>query len=145
MTETINFTHTSAAAEWATSPDRFPLFTVERPNPAYDLERGGEQFHPAPDGSEAEHGPVIPRTLVTTFTMPAKPNAGLALQYLREARSNADTALSWLIETAIGSDGYDALVEELVGKTGDEMANTLAELAQTIQKVAMGGLEAPKA
>jgi hypothetical protein len=115
----ITLTHTDAAAQWATSTDRKVLFTVER------------------DGEDA-----------TDYTMPARPNAGLALKYLKMARSEggADVAMSWLIETAVGSEGYDAFADELAGIEDPKAAiDVMRDVVGRIMKVAMGGLEAPKA
>lgn len=117
--QAITLTHTDAAAQWATSTDRVPLFTVER------------------EGHEP-----------TVHTMPAKPNAGLALKYLKMARGEggADVAMSWLIETAVGSDGYDAFADELAGIEDPQAAiGLMRDVVGRIMKVAMGGLEAPKA
>lgn len=112
------FTHSNAAAEWANSADRAPVFSVTR------------------DGDD---GPTV-----ETFTMPAKPNPGLALDYLRRARKEGDLANAWLLETAVGEAGYDALVEELAGLDGNEGLAVFKGIVERIQKVAMGGLEAPK-
>lgn len=104
------------ADEWATSTDRVPVFTVD---------------HEDRDS--------------TVYTMPRKPNVGLALRYLKLARKQSpDVAMSWLIEEAIGEEGYDALAEELasMGEDGPKLLRTIAEKVQTI---AAGGLESPKA
>jgi hypothetical protein len=76
--------------------------------------------------------------------MPAKPNPGLALKFLKMAREQGELASSWLIESAIGADGYDALAAELINYDGDPVA-LLRAIVEKIQRVAMGGLEAPKA
>ena len=112
----IEFRHSAAAEEWATSEERTPLFSVVRtiPNPereAWDAAEGHAEGEVAPE-------PTIETTV--TYTMPSKPNAGLAMEYLRVARkSSADMAASWLIELAVGEDGYDALVEELAAPDVD--------------------------
>lgn len=140
------FTHTDAAAEWATSDDRTIVFSVtnEVLNP-----RAGE-FKPLPPIDLAEgqvddrESEVEPDTIVerTDYTMPKKPNAGLALAYLKQARQNADVAMSWLIETAIGEEGYDALTAELSGYDDPADAHQLLQdIVGRIQKVAMGGLD----
>lgn len=121
--------HTNAAAEWATSPERVPVFSVVRP-----AERPTEM----PEGSDWQ-----PYDETVDYTMPAKPNPGLALEYLRMARKQGEVANAWLIETAIGEAGYDALVEELIGYEGDAV-KLLQSIVTKIQTVAMGGLEAPK-
>src|SRR5690606_37985474 len=52
------------------------IFSTERPNPDYDPNQashdGGENMEPA-----------NPPTIVTHYTMPNKPNVGLALAYLK--------------------------------------------------------------
>jgi hypothetical protein len=78
------------------------------------------------------------------YSMPKKPNPGLALRFLKKARTEGELATVWLIEQAIGADGYDALSDELVSYQGDAVA-FLQSIVQKIQSVAMGGLEAPKA
>lgn len=121
--------HSEAAAQWANSDVRIPVFTLTRPNP----ERVGK----------LDAGDDIPETIDEVFTMPAKPNPGLALEYLRMARKQGEVAMSWLIETAVGEQGYDALVEDL-GSVEDPLA-TLRAIVTRIQTVAMGGLDGPKA
>lgn len=116
--------HSDAAAAWATSEERTLVFAVER-----ESDREGD-----------ENGPILE---TVEYTMPAKPNPGLALKFLRMAREQGELANSWLIETAIGSDGYTALEDELINYEGDSVA-LLQSIIQKIQKVAMGGLEAPK-
>jgi hypothetical protein len=114
------------ADEWAASTDRVPVFTVTR------------------NATEGEGDERAEPELVT-YTMPRKPNVGLALRYLRMARKQSpDVAMSWLIEEAIGEEGYDALAEELasMGEDGKTLLKTIAEKVQTI---AAGGLESPKA
>lgn len=121
--------HTDAASAWATSEERTSVFSVVRPNPEYGTAAYSDETPP-------------PADIVIDYTMPARPNAGLALAYLKQARANADLAMSWLIETAIGSDGYDALVEEMASMTDpDEVGALLQGIVQRIQKVAMGGLD----
>jgi hypothetical protein len=124
MSETLPvLRHSTAAAEWATSTERTPLFALVRP-----VERDGV---------------VIDETV--EYTMPAKPNPGLALEYLRRARREGELAMSWLIETAIGEEGYDALIEDLVSYEGNP-TDLLRQIVTKIQKVAMGGLDGgPKA
>lgn len=113
--------HSDAAAKWALSEDRLPVFSVVRPVP-----------DDAPEGTEPE---------TVTYTMPAKPNPGLALRFLKMARTMGDAASSWLIETAIGEEGYEALADELINYEGDP-TKLLQGIAEKIQKVAMGGLDA---
>lgn len=133
--------HSDAATEWALSTDRTVVFSVTSANPL-----AGQPI--VSDDPEQDPG-IEPDELVHHYTMPSKPNAGLALEYLRKARQNADLAMSWIIETAIGSDGYDALVAELAGVEPKEMVPLLQGVTERIQRVAMGGLDgqgnAPKA
>ncbi len=104
--------------EWALSDERIPLF-------AYDDENGER----------------------VSVTMPAKPNPGLGLEFLRKGRTiGAELAISWLIEEAIGAEGYDALVRELSDMPDPENGtNVLRDVGQRVQLVVMGGLDGPKA
>lgn len=126
--------HVAGAADaWATSEERLPVFQVRRPvfdddgNPA--LEADGE----------------TQVTELITYTMPAKPNPGFALRYLKLARQIGDAASSWLIETAVGEEGYNALADDLI--TYEEAhpgqsVQLLRKIAERIQTAAMGGLDA---
>jgi hypothetical protein len=112
------FTHREAEVDWATSPDRVPVFTVSRENE---------------ETGEAE---------VVTYTMPAKPNPGVALEYLRMIRKIGDAASSWLIETAVGEEGYDALIEEFSNlPEGENPVAILRAISEKIQTIVMGGLD----
>ncbi len=113
--------------EWATSDERLPLFSLY----VTPTDENGEEI----EGAEPE---------LVEYTMPAKPNPGLALKFLKMARTEGETASVWLIESAIGAEGYDALADELINYEGDPVA-LLQRIVEKIQKVAMGGLEAPKA
>lgn len=125
--------HSDAAERWALSDERTVVFSVVRPNPAREVWEGMEHG----EGDEAPPG-----TIQVDYTMPATPNAGLSLIYLRRARENADLAMSWLIELALGTEGYDALAEELAGyEDGMEAQIVLNSVVARIQRVAMGGLE----
>lgn len=100
---------------WRLSDERLPLFSITK-------------------GEELE-----------TITMPAKPNPGLALDFLRMGRRiGPELAISWLIEEAIGADGYDSLVLEMETYEGDG-SKLLGAIGEKIQRVVMGGLESPKA
>lgn len=103
---------------WALTAERIPVFS-------YDDENGDRQ----------------------TVTMPAKPNPGLGLDFLRKGRTiGAELAISWLIEEAIGSEGYDVLVRELSEMPDPENGTrVLQDIGQRVQMVVMGGLDAPKA
>lgn len=109
---------TTPRPAWALSDERVPLFT-------YDDEDGTRQ----------------------TVTMPAKPNPGLALEFLRKGRNiGAELAISWLIEEAIGVEGYDRLVEELSAMPDPENGVAIMQaIGQKVQAVVMGGLDGPKA
>lgn len=138
-TEIPTFTHTDAAEQWSNSEVRSPVFTVDVPNPAWEE---WDKLGFPEDGNDRQEEP--PRTVTKTYTMPAKPNAGLALRYLKEARKTSpDVAMSWLIEKAVGEEGYDALTDELAGYEGDSAA-VLQQIVGRIQTVAMGGLTPPK-
>lgn len=114
------------AAEWRASDERAVLFTVTKHDPEANDGQGGDR--------------------VIEYTMPARPNAGLALEYLKRARrTDPDQAMSWLIEAAIGAEGYDALVDELANPDIADPMGVLRDLVTRIQRVALGGLEAPKA
>lgn len=84
---------------------------------------------------------------VEHVTMPKKPNPGLALEFLRKGRAvGAEFAISWLIEEAIGTEGYDVLVRELSEMPDPENgAAVLRDVGQRVQKLVMGGLDGPKA
>lgn len=134
----VTLEHTSAATEWAASEERLPVFAVTRPNPAWEAWDRGEVR--TLEGSDVEPE----RELVETYTMPAKPNPGLSLAYLKMARRvGGDVAMSWLIEEAVGEAGYDALTEDLASYEGDA-SKVLQGIVEKIQTVAMGGLN-PKA
>ena len=109
--------HGGTLADWQASTDRVPVFHIVKT-------------------SETEGEPDV----VTDYTMPRTPNAGLALKYLKTARRSApDLAMSWLIETAVGAEGYDALSDE-PGLTSADLEAIVAK----VQKIALGGLENPK-
>lgn len=110
-------THGATLAEWQASQDRVPVFHIAK-------------------AAEVEGDPNV----VTAYTMPRSPNAGLALKYLKTARRQApDLAMSWLIETAIGVEAYDDLSDEASLTQAD-----LESIIAKIQKIALGGLEDPK-
>lgn len=143
MTETIELKHNATAAEWQLGTERVPVFSVEKtvPNPEFGK--------PLPEQPDPVEGAVFePRlddretiTQTTTYDMPAKPNAGLALAYLKKARQNEDTAASWLLELAIGSEGYDALTDELSREDDPEVAlATMRNVIKFVATRALGGL-----
>ena len=118
--------HVAGAAEaWATSEERLPVFQVRRP--VVD-----------DDGNATEDSELI------TYTMPAKPNPGFALKYLKLARTIGDAASSWLIETACGEEAYDALADDLITYEENNPGQSvvlLRRIAERIQTAAMGGLD----
>ena len=119
--------HVAGAAEaWATSEERLPVFSVHRP--VFD-----------DDGNPTDDSELI------TYTMPAKPNPGFALKYLKLARTIGDAASSWLIETACGEEAYDALADDLITyeeNNPGQSVTLLRKIAERIQAAAMGGLDA---
>ncbi len=119
--------HVEGAAEaWATSEERLPVFSVRRP--VFD-----------DDGNPTDDSELI------TYTMPAKPNPGFALKYLKLARTIGDAASSWLIETACGEEAYDALADDLITyeeNNPGQSVTLLRKIAERIQTAAMGGLDA---
>jgi hypothetical protein len=118
--------HVAGAAEaWATSEERLPVFQVRRP--VVD-----------DDGNPTDDSELI------TYTMPAKPNPGFALKYLKLARTIGDAASSWLIETACGEEAYDALADDLITyeeSNPGQSVTLLRKIAERIQTAAMGGLD----
>ena len=118
--------HVEGAAEaWATSEERLPVFSVRRP--VFD-----------DDGNPTEDSELV------TYTMPAKPNPGFALKYLKLARTIGDAASSWLIETACGEEAYDALADDLITYEENNPGQSvvlLRKIAERIQTAAMGGLD----
>jgi len=131
----VAFNHSDEV--WADSVDRAPVFSTSSVVPNPDYVEGVDNL---------EGGPERPKTITKTVmhSMPSKPNAGLALAYLKHARrSSADEAMSWLIETAVGVDAYDALVEELAN-VGEQGPAILEGIVRKIQTIAMGGLDGPK-
>lgn len=135
--------HVEGAAEaWATSEERLPVFQVRRPvfddDGAPVLDTSGDY----PEGYDGDY-PVL--TELITYTMPAKPNPGFALKYLKLARTIGDAASSWLIETACGEEAYDALADDLITyeeNNPGQSVTLLRKIAERIQTAAMGGLDA---
>lgn len=112
--------------DWALDDDRVPLFVAVH---RFDA-----------DGAELAEPERI------EITMPRRPNPGLALEFLRMARTQGELAISWLIEEAIGSDGYDKLVTELKRDPNPAHAQAALEaVGERVQRIISGGLDAPKA
>lgn len=111
---------TASGNAWQDSPDRTEVFRIVETHDA-----AGELL-------------IEPR--VKIYDMPAKPNAGLALQFLKRARrEGGEMALSWLMEVSLGADAYDDLADQ-----PDLEQDDLKNIMGAIQKIALGGLEAPK-
>jgi hypothetical protein len=114
------------APDWTLSAERVPVFVA--------VHRFDEDGYALPEPERIE------------ITMPRRPNPRLGLEFLRRARSEGELATAWLIEEAIGGDGFDTLLAEL-----DRMPNpedgqaALIAISERIQRVVMGGLEGPKA
>ena len=118
--------HSSSADEWALSDKRAPVFTLLVSQPA----------EPDDEGKSSGETVEVP----TVYTMPAEPNGGLALAYLKQARrGGGDLAMSWLIETAVGEEAYDELASQ-----PSLTPETIQQIVQRIQTIAMGGLDGPK-
>lgn len=120
----------------AVEAERVAVFTVSQPNPDH-----AEWVAKSPS-KRSKTEPA--ETIDVVYSMVGKPNPGAGLEYLRQARGNADLAASWLIEKMIGSDGYTALVDELEMMSGEEAEALLMAVAEKVKKIALGGLEAPK-
>lgn len=133
----IELTHTDAPP-WALSTDRVPVFSVVRPNPAFiEWQNSPHELEPGEPTPENPHEP----TVSVSYTMPAKTNPGLALDYLKRARENADLAASWLLELALGTEGYDALVAELSAEPDPDAAQaTMQTIITKVAQRALGGL-----
>lgn len=103
-------------SDWDATEERLELFTITRPDPE------------AADGVSRK-----------TYDMPNKPNPGLGLAFLRMARLyGVELAVSWLLEEAVGTEGYLALANE-PGTTTEQIAT----ITSKVRSVVLGGL--PKA
>ena len=101
-------------SDWDTNEDRLELFTITRTGEGGEVER-------------------------KTYDMPNKPHPGLGLSFLRMARLHGiELAISWLLEEAVGTEGYLALASE-PGVTPEEIGAITAK----VRAVVLGGL--PKA
>lgn len=75
-----------------------------------------------------------------SYSIPNKPRVNVALRYLKLAREQGvDAAAAYLIESLIGADGYEALMNY-----EDLTSEELASIVSAAQKATLGGLEAPK-
>lgn len=75
----------------------------------------------------------------TEYAMPAEKNAGMLLEYLRIARMSGEAvASSWLVERAVGREGYLALCAEpnlegdLLKSLGKRITSVIAGTAPDI-------------
>lgn len=101
-----------ALAAWAEDTDRVPVFTLEHD-----------------DG----------RTV--TYTMPAKPNPGIALRFLRDLRTQGDAALIGLLEVALEPAGaVDALIDTLTELDPDEGNALMGKISERVQRNLSGNL-----
>lgn len=106
---------------WDATEERVPLFTISRPNP-----KAGQ--------------PDEPDEIATTYDMPGKPHVGLGLAFLRMARIHGgEIAMTWLLEEAIGTEGFFALVSE-----PDIDRDVITGIYRRVREIVLGGLEAPK-
>jgi hypothetical protein len=68
-------------------------------------------------------------------------DVGLALQYLKRIRTEGqELAMLWLFETLLTGEAFDALVGMRRLKP-----ESLAKVAGALQKILLGGMDAPKA
>ena len=113
-------------SEWSDAEVRVDLFTISRPNPDFNAEQGEHESNP--------------REIATTYSMPGKPHPGLGLAFLRMARlQGGEVAMAWLLEEAVGTEGYLALAAE-----PDIEPGVIAGIMRRARDVVLGGLEAPK-
>lgn len=74
------------------------------------------------------------------YTIPGKPHPGLGLAFLKQARMfGIELAMSWLLEEAVGSAGYDALAAE-----PDLTPDDMKAIMRRARDVVLGGLDGPK-
>lgn len=101
-----------ALAEWQSSAERIPVFTV--------------------DNGDGTH---------ETFTMPAKPHPGIMLGFLRDLRRMGDAAVIGLFETTLDEGAVDALVAEVSAMEADEAAATMQTISERVQRNLAGGMK----
>ncbi len=103
-------------AEWGDGDERLLIFSIEEYNENGEPKR-------------------------VDYTIDARPNGGVALQYLKMRRTlDADTAAAWLIERAVGTEAYDALASE-----PDLTGPMIGQIAGKINDSLLGMFSAPKA
>lgn len=122
-------------SEWDRTADRIKLFAISRPATEADV----AAFVPSPEYAEGMP-PNVGEPFDKWYTIPAKPNVGLGLGFLRYARQvGIELAMSWLLEEAVGTEGYLALAAEPNLEPED-----LAAIMKRCRDVILGGLAAPK-
>lgn len=138
MTTTTNPPEIAHATTAWVDGERSPVFVITRPK----VDASGAPTGETETYTDAEGNPATrPALERTPYTMPAKPNVGMALAYLKMARvEGGESSMSWLLEQALGSDGYDALAAE-----PDTDPQVFADIVSRIVKRSLGGLDAPKA
>lgn len=95
---------------------------------------------PVDENAEATYVDLFERDDVT-YRIPAKPNVGLALRFLKvNATEGQDAGAYFLLSNVLGDEGYDALAS--YPDLDEKMLMQVLDRAQT---VVMGGLELPKA
>lgn len=103
-------------ADWDRTEEKIKLFAITRPDP-----EGGEPSE-------------------VWYTIPGKPHVGLGLAFLRNARLwGVELAMSWLLEEAVGTEGYLALAAE-----PDLDPDDMKAIMVKCRKVVLGGLDGPK-
>ncbi|RPE39741.1 hypothetical protein EDD90_2758 [Streptomyces sp. Ag109_O5-1] len=112
---------------------------------------------PAPVVEPAEDGPEVVRLTTDPdkaevriplfsidgkeYSIPARPRLNVALQFMHMTRKQGDTtAMDFLLEKLLGTDGYQAL-REYDALTPEHFAKITAIASE----VTLGALEAPKA
>lgn len=139
----INIQHASID-EWRNGP-RVDVFTIQHKLTNADgsptmIDDPSFVQQPLEAGQVAAPVPQVQASEDFVYSMPEKANAGFSLVYLKAARTmGAEVAIAWLLELALGEDGYDALAGE-----ADLDPATLNVIMETVQTRALGGLDAPK-
>jgi hypothetical protein len=117
---------------WENDTERVVVFAVTRPLVDADWQR------------ELRAGNVIEvidpnsQQLITNYTMPARPNAGFALQYMDLATQlTVDQVFAWIIKTACGPEALHALAREVSG-AGEQGPALIRSIAGKCQRIAAG-------
>lgn len=113
---TVYVTPVIEHSAWDDAPERVDLFTISTTDP--------------------KTGEIVEKT----YDMPNKPHVGLSLAMLRMARIyGSEIAMAWLVEEAVGAEGYNALTAE-----PDLTPEILQGIMLRVRSVVLGGLAAPK-